>query len=398
MSRSPFILLCTAGLLAVFSSTISKSPALPLFAAHLGANPSLVGAIAAVSALTGILASIPAGIMSDRYGRRRMLVISGVVFATAPFLYLFVTGLWQLALVRLYHGLATAIFVPVATAYVSGLHVQARGERIGWFSTSTLLGRFMAPAAGGLMLGAFAIPTSGFHAVYLLCGLAGIAALPFILALPDDHFNNNASHVITDTTGGRTGALIEFRAALSNRAILITALVEASILFVYGTFETFLPLYIVGRGGGAWEAGTVLSSQVITLALTKPMMGRFSDRHGRRPQIIYGALGAAVCIACVPAAQSLIPLVGVGVAFGLCISTVTSATSAHIADVSRAGGLGSSMGILGSVMDIGHTTGPLVSGLVAAGYGFGPAFVAAAAVPAVFCVLFVLSPRISGRP
>src|SRR5271157_5609429 len=83
---SPFILLCITGLFAIFSSTISKSPVLPLFSAYLGADPSGVGMVAAVSALTGIIASIPAGILSDRWGRKRMLIISGVVFSTAPFL------------------------------------------------------------------------------------------------------------------------------------------------------------------------------------------------------------------------------------------------------------------------------------------------------------------------
>ena len=59
MRSSPFILLCTTGLFAIFSSTISKSPVLPLFASHLGADPSGVGFIASVSAFTGIVASIP---------------------------------------------------------------------------------------------------------------------------------------------------------------------------------------------------------------------------------------------------------------------------------------------------------------------------------------------------
>ena len=66
---TPFLTLCLTGFLAIFSSTLSKSPVLPLFAAHLGAGPSGVGMVAAVSAFTGIIASIPAGMLSDRWGR-----------------------------------------------------------------------------------------------------------------------------------------------------------------------------------------------------------------------------------------------------------------------------------------------------------------------------------------
>ena len=84
--------------------------------------------VAAVSAFTGILASVPAGILSDRWGRKRLLFVSAVVFSSAPFLYLLVTNLWQLAVVRFYHGVATAIFIPVSLALVSDF-LRKDGEK-----------------------------------------------------------------------------------------------------------------------------------------------------------------------------------------------------------------------------------------------------------------------------
>lgn len=65
MHISSFKILCGIGLLAIFSSTISKSPALPLFVSPLGGGPATVGLIASISAGTGILHSFPAGILSD---------------------------------------------------------------------------------------------------------------------------------------------------------------------------------------------------------------------------------------------------------------------------------------------------------------------------------------------
>ncbi|MBU0910732.1 MAG: MFS transporter, partial [Proteobacteria bacterium] len=108
---SPFLVLCTTGLLAIFSSTISKSPVLPLFASHLGADPSGVGIIAGISAFAGVVCSVPAGILADRFGKKRLIMVAAIIFASAPFGYLLVTTVWQLALVRFYHGFATAIFV-----------------------------------------------------------------------------------------------------------------------------------------------------------------------------------------------------------------------------------------------------------------------------------------------
>lgn len=384
---SPFTLLCATGLFALFSSTISKSPVLPLFATSLGADPSGVGLVASVSAFMGVVASIPAGILSDRWGRRRMLLASSFVFATAPFLYFLVTDIWQLAAVRFYHGLATAVFVPVGMALVSDLFHQERGEKMGWFSTSTLLGRFIAPLAGGGILGALAAdPAFSYRIVYLVCGIAGMIMFVLALHIPETSTLKTNNRRWKDT-------FITFRSVISNRAIVITALVEAAILFAYGTFETFLPLYALQSGLSAYEIGVFLSSHVITLALTKPFMGRFSDRHGRRPQICAGALSGAVSIAGIALFSTFLPLLGFSILFGLSMSILTSATAAHIADLSRAEGRGSAMGVLGSVMDIGHTTGPIVAGIIAAAFGFGPAFIAAGAVLVLSAIGFGLLAR-----
>lgn len=379
---TPFFILCITGFLAIFSSTISKSPVLPLFATHLGAGPSGVGMVASVSAFTGIIASIPAGMLSDRWGRRRMLVISSVVFGTAPFLYLFVATIWQLAIVRFYHGFATALFIPVSMAMISDLYQGSRGEKMGWFSTSTLLGRFAAPIAGGTLLGVFiAHPAYSFSAVYLVCGAAGALTLLLSFRIPATHEENRSQQSWTET-------LRAFRSVISHRAILITAMVEAAILFAYGTFETFLPLYAREQGISTYGIGIFLSSQVITLAITKPVMGRFSDRHGRRLQIIAGAMLGALSIAAFSLSSSFLFLLVFSILFGLSLSIVTSATSAYIADLSKKETHGSAMGLLGSVMDIGHTTGPLAAGIVASSFGYRISFVSASVVLVLASLLF----------
>lgn len=384
MKISPFILLCTTGLFAIFSSTISKSPVLPLFASYLGADPLGVGFVASVSAFTGIIASIPAGLLSDKLGRKRMLIFSLIVFSTAPFLYLFVNKIWQLTIVRFYHGFATALFIPVAMATVADLFHRERGEKMGWFSTSTLIGRSIAPIVGGGIIGAMVFnPGLGYKIVYLVCGVAGIIALMLTFKLP-----SATDRRIKKQNWKETFA--SFKSALSNRLILITAGVEASILFAHGTFETFLPLYSIKTGLSAYEVGILLSAQVIILAITKPVMGRFSDRHGRHLQIFCGAVIGAICIGSFSLFKSFLPLLTLSILFGLSLSIVTSATSAFIADLSRKETHGSAMGILGSIMDVGHATGPLISGIVALHFGFGKAFMGAALVLIAAAFVFLI--------
>ncbi|OAA90312.1 putative 3-hydroxyphenylpropionic transporter MhpT [Clostridium ljungdahlii] len=73
------------GALAIFSSTISKSPILPIFAKSLGATGIQIGWIASASTIPGILISYLAGDLADRFGYKKILIGSLLIFASAPF-------------------------------------------------------------------------------------------------------------------------------------------------------------------------------------------------------------------------------------------------------------------------------------------------------------------------
>ncbi len=383
---SPFKILCAIGLLAIFSSTISKNPALPLLVTHIGGDQMAVGFIAGMSALTGILFSFPAGYLSDRIGRYRMLLMSGCVFATVPFFYLFVTDVWQIAIIRFYHGLATAIFGPVAMACVADLYQGSRGEKMGWFSTATLLGRFSAPALGGIILAFSATQdTYGFTTLYLVCGAAGLGALSAMVLLPKNNEDSPVPQIKKNNEGLRKG----IKTLVSDSGIMMTCGVEAAILFSYGIFETFLPLRGLKIGLSTWEIGICISSQIITIAVSKPVLGRFSDRHGRPLQIIWGTIIAGGCMLMLAFSFSFLTLLASSILLGVSISIVTSASAAHIADLSKAGNHGAAMGMLGSIMDIGHTVGPIVGGVLAVSFSLTHSFLSGAAMLMISAFSFI---------
>lgn len=387
MNLSPFQILCGVGFLALFSSTISKNPSLPLLVAHMGGNQVAIGMVAGISAFTGIILSLPAGFLSDRIGRQRMLLLSGIVFATAPFAYLLASDIWQLGAIRFYHGVATAIFGPVAMALVADLHQQNRGAKLGMFSTATLLGRFLAPSIGGVVLGLGTVGVAfNFTLLYLLCGLTGILTLTGVALFSVKKLQQPAKAPVLHESTWQKGLF----QLLGNKAIIATCGVEAAILFCYGIFETFLPIRGLEQGLTPWQIGLCISSQVITIAISKPALGSFSDRHGRPPQIIAGAFFAALCMVLLALATVFWQLMSVSILLGLAISVVTSASAAYIADLSEQGHYGSAMGALGSIMDIGHTTGPIVAGVLAASHGLTVSFISGGAVLTISILYFIL--------
>ena len=361
---SPFLLLCIMGGLAIFSSTMAKNPALPLLIRSMGVPISTVGFIAAASTVVGIIVSLPAGILSDIIGRRRVIMTAAIVFATAPFLYLLVTSPWQLALVRIYHGLATAILGPVAMAAVADTFAQGRGERMGWYSSATMIGRFLAPFVGGLL-----IFGENFRWVYLADGFAGVLALLAAFRLRFAAATTESIKEAFKQQRGKYGREISF--VFRHPGILATSGIEAVQYFAYGCLETFLPIYLnESLGYPAWEIGLLFTAQILAAAFTKPLMGRISDRYGRVPMIVSGlALGGITTGTILLSSNYVVIMVLIAV-FGLCLSTVTASTSALVADLSRAEGRGGAMGILSSIMDIGQSTGPMIAGALIGAYSY----------------------------
>ncbi|MBI4180745.1 MAG: MFS transporter [Chloroflexi bacterium] len=384
---SPFLLLCITGGLAIFSSTMAKNPALPLFVRSLGVPESTLGFIAAASTIVGIVVSLPAGILSDIVGRRRVMLIAAVVFATAPFLYLLISSPWQLVLVRIYHGLATAILGPVALAAVADTFETGRGERMGWYSSATMVGRFLAPFVGGIL-----IFGEDFHWVYLADGFAGVMALIAAIRLPLIAATSGSVWEAFKRHRGKYGQEIAF--VFRHRGILAASGVEAAQYFGYGCLETFLPVYLNEKlGFAAWKIGLLFTAQILAATFTKPIMGKLSDRYGRPPMIVSGlALGSITIATMLLSSTYLVILVLIAIS-GLGLATVTASTAALVADLSRSQSRGSSLGVLSGIMDIGHSSGPIVTGILIGAYSYRMAFVTVGISLVIVSLIFVITMR-----
>ena len=378
---SLFVAIALTGAFAILSSTMSKTPILPLFAKSLGASEVEIGWIAVASTIPGILISMPSGALGDRLGRRKILMASLVVFATAPFLYLMVTGAWGLGAVRFYHGIATAVFGTVALAVIAEQFPEERAMRLSSYSSATIAGRSIAPFLGGLL-----ISVSGYNAVFVVCGIAGVAAFAIGTRIAPDRREPTAK----SADGGTWRDLL---AVVRNRAIIATSLTEATQYFAFGAVEAFLALLADALGMPAWRVGIVLGAQLVGIVVVKPAMGAVSDRRGRKAVIIPGLAIGALAAGLMPQAASFLELLALSVIFGLGFAAVTSSTSALVADLSAGRGYGTSMGVLRTILDIGQSGGPVVTGWVIVHFGYTDAFLVIAAVQCLGIAILTLGVR-----
>ncbi|MFC1967794.1 MFS transporter [Chloroflexota bacterium] len=366
---------------------MAKNPVLPLFIRALQVPMATVGFVAAASTLVGIVVSLPAGVLSDIVGRRRVILIAAIVFATAPFLYILVSLPWQLVMVRIYHGLATAILGPVAMAAVADTFDERRGERMGWYSSATMAGRFLAPLVGGAL-----IFGDDFRWVYLVTGIIGTLSLVAAFRLPLS--TTASSSAVEAIRRERSEIWIDIIDILTNRGILATSAIEAVQYFAFGCLEVFLPIYLYEEAGFApLGIGLLFTIQIVVATLTKPLMGRLSDRYGRVLMITAGLMLGGITVGFMTCSENYLALAALIGLFGLGLATVTASSSALVADLSKASSHGGALGVLSSVMDIGHSTGPMIGGLLISAYHYNIAFGIVGAVLVLTGLVFGLIMR-----
>jgi DHA1 family multidrug resistance protein-like MFS transporter len=225
--------LCAAGFAAYCSYAICRTPLLPLFALNLGAGPALIGFVTGASTLTGVVLKLPAGALSDIFGRRRVLITGAVVFATLPFTYLGASTIAILIVLRFVHGSATAIFGPVASATLSDIAPASR--RATWLSTySTAQGTGQAL---GPILAGYLIAAGRFDLAFVASGLIGLA-VPLIVASG----RGTATPVMSNHApfNELKQGIVEVG---RNPLVLVTSAAHAAQFVLNGMLNAFLPLY-----------------------------------------------------------------------------------------------------------------------------------------------------------
>lgn len=382
MSRThSFVLLCGIGMFCFISYNLVRMPVLSLFAQSLGAGPETIGLVVSVSTLTGVFLKLPSGALSDIYGRRMLLRVGVLAFGLPPFVYPFVSDVDVLIGLRFAHGLATAIFAPSALATVADLYRERRGAALGTYTASTQAGALLGPVLGGWLVYA-----AGFPMTFVTAGVFGCIGSVLFLILrlnppPPRAGEKGLRPVLADMLRG-------FSVVARNLRVLVTSATDGAKMIANGALMAFLPIYGVSVGLNPGEVGLLFGIQGITSFLSKPVMGRVSDRVGRRPLILLGLLICAMTFVLIPQVSALPILQLLAAGFGFGEAVVTSSTSALVADVSELRTLGAGMGMQGTISDIGHAGGPLLAGVLIANLSYQGAFVVIAVIQLAAAALF----------
>ncbi|MEC0241658.1 MFS transporter [Paenibacillus dokdonensis] len=127
-------------------------PILPKLLEDFNAGGTAAGYLIAASGLTQFLFSPLAGEWSDKYGRKRMIVLGLLLFTLSQFLFAIANVMWMLYISRFLGGIGAAMMVPAMMAYVADSTTEdTRGKGLGMLGAAMSLGFVIGPGIGGFL-------------------------------------------------------------------------------------------------------------------------------------------------------------------------------------------------------------------------------------------------------
>jgi uncharacterized integral membrane protein (TIGR00701 family) len=136
-------------------------------------------------------------------------------------------------------------------------------------------------------------------------------------------------------------------------------------LLGFGIVIPFLPMYAARLGIGAGAIGLLLSAYSIMQFIFAPLLGRLSDRIGRRPIIMLGLFGSSLSYLIYGFTDSFVGLLISRAVHGTCAATISTA-QAYVADTTEESQRAHAMGMIGAAFGLGFVLGPAIGGLLGA--------------------------------
>jgi len=354
MTRSTFLILLMAAFAAMLGLGVI-SPFLPEFARQHGANGFWMGMIFAGFGISRGLVMPLVGRLSDRIGRK-IFVASGLfLFSAISLFYPLAESVYALTAVRLVHGLAAGMIIPIVLAYVGECSEPGREGR----TTSVLNMVFFLGLALGPFVGGYISQDIGFDAVFYAMSLAGIVVFCIVvLFLPDVKGVKTEAELM-----GSTGFLdlIKFHYI---KAILLTGVV---ITLMISVFMSFMPSVAVKDHVNMSHIGIIISFGIFIAGILQVPFGKLADRFdatGKFLQISMGSTIGMLALFSVPFCPDFDALLLTASFVGLGAAVSMPALTTLSVSVGQRTGMGTWMGIYSAAMSVGFVLTPIVAGVI----------------------------------
>lgn len=351
--------ICAIGGISISGGGTMILPFLPLYLLDLGATKENVAmwtaVVSSVIFLVGAICMPWWGALSDRVGKKKMILRSAGCLALAYFIGSLVQTPLQLMGMRMFQGFSFGYF-PISQSLLTAVAGTHASEAIGILMSGRGAGTVLGPFIGGLLA-----HFTGIRMSFVLAAAANVVTFIAIFFLIHEPKNSQPHH--------RVKIVESFKALSHNHAFMtIFALMvvnQAAILMI----NPIIALHIADLKGSYEDvdllSGLIVGSAGVAGMVSAPLWGKFCQKSGVYRVIFYSFFGAGLFAL----AQFLAPTVlTFGICqfgFGLFIIGGTTALTGAVAECIDPDMRGSAFGLLSTAMNVGNFIGPLSGGFLA---------------------------------
>ncbi len=375
------------------SQVIIVSPILPEISAALDIPEALQSWLVSVYAFMLCIFALATGPVSDKIGRRRILLIGTAAMAGALWLHGLADSFLSLMTVRGLAGAAGGMLSGGAVAYVGDYFpYHRRGWANGWVMSGMAVGQILGIPIGKILADAF-----GFRWPFLMFAVTMTGALLLVWRyVPQPAVTRSAGRL------SPRRAFAGYRRLLARRTIAAATLAYFLMFSGIGLFVVYLPTWLEGPAVGLSGTQIALLFAIggVANVAVGPLAGWFSDRIGRKPLIIASCVGLAVLMALTPygitdmASASLFYALAM-VAVAMRIAPLQSLMTALVSSERR----GILLSLAVGIGQVGIGAGSVLAGLAYARYGYASnTFLGAAAMVAMAVLVWRALPEPKGEP
>ncbi|MBA7619053.1 Bacillibactin exporter [subsurface metagenome] len=356
----------------------SITPAFPKIVKELNISAKDVGLLIAVFSFPGILLTPFLGVVADRWGRKRIIIPSLMLFGIAGGFCFFVRDFKLLLILRLIQGIGAAPLGSLTVTIIGDLY--SRKELVaamGYNSSVRSIGSASYPAIGG------ALAMMGWHYPFILPVIAvpiGFLVL-FNLKTPEPE---NEVHI-------REHLNIVWK-KLRNRQV-VRLLVIGIIIFVmlFGSYMTCFPLLLGNSFGlSSLIIGLIMAGVSLIAAVTSSQLGKIIKFFSKKIILKISFILYALALSIIPLISQpwlfFIPIIIFGIAHGMNIPVI----QALFAEAAPVKYRATFMSVSGMTFRVGQTLGPLLMGMVISIWGIGGAFYAGAVLSVTMLIIMFM--------
>lgn len=369
----------------------------PLFAYSLEQNIFLVTLILAFNAVAILVASPITGFMSDRWGRKPLMITGASLRAVTAFIEMFIDSYIEFFVLEFIGGIGIAMWMTSANILIADVTDQeVRGRVVALRGMSQRLGQVAGPLMGGLLLLTF-----DFRAIFLFNGVTKLVTLAVALFLIGES-KPKAVPKKREVEEKKSSSISSKLAPFKTKTFLFLVLATFAVSMMgQGVFATLLPLYAQDIADlSPTSIGTLLGMGGIVAVFVSFPNGMLSDKYGRKFSLVPGLFLLAGAAFLLSISENYIGILAMVLLYGLAWGMSQSTSQVYAMDLAPKEGRGAFLGVWSLFQASGGFVAPLAVGAMAQWWSFGGAFIVVAiwlGVSATLVMLFAPESRAKSK-